>query len=68
MDIFWKLLIIACILVPSVYALYYFGFLVTRVTASWFRADLSPPARWEGQHAGTSGFIRRNFATFKKYQ
>lgn len=67
MDIFWRLLIIACILVPSVYALYYFGILITRADASWFRAGVSLPTRWEGTSAGTTGFQRRNFAILRKY-
>lgn len=58
---------LAVILVPLFYALYYFGILVTRAGASWFRADISLPARWEGKHAGSSGFMRRNFVVFKRY-
>lgn len=54
-------------LIPLFYALYYFGFLVTRATASWFRADLSLPTRWEGKSAGTTGLMRRNFVVFKRY-
>ena len=68
MDHFWKLLIIACILLPLVYALYYFGIIGTRVTASWFHSEISLPTRWEGSSAGTSGYMRRRFAKFRKYQ
>ena len=64
----WTVLILACVLPPLFYALYYFGFLVTRATASWFRADLSLPARWEGSTLGTTGLMRRNFAVFRRYQ
>lgn len=67
MGVFWNLLVIICILVPVIYALYYFGFLVTRAGASWFRADISLPIRWEGKTAGTTGFQRRNFAVFRGY-
>lgn len=68
MQPLWTALTIACILAPLFYALYYFGILGTRVTASWFRADISLPTRWEGSHAGTSGYMRRRFAVFKKYR
>lgn len=68
MEIFWKLLLLACILLPVCYTLYYFGILGTRVTASWFLAGISLPTRWEGSTAGTSGFIRRRFAVFRKYR
>lgn len=68
MKYLWRALIIACILLPLIYALNYFGILVTRVTASWFRADLSLPTRWEGRTLGTTGLIRRNFFVFKQYQ
>ena len=68
LDIFWKLLIAVCILLPLFYTLYYFGILVTSATASWFRVGISLPARWEGTSAGTSGFMRRNFVVFKKHQ
>ena len=61
-------LMLAVILIPLFYALYYFGILGTRVTASWFCADISLPTRWEGSHGGTSGFMRRRFAVFKKYR
>ena len=68
MKYLWTFLIIACVLPPLFYALYYFGFLVTRATASWLRADLSLPARWEGSTLGTTGLMRRNFAVFRRYQ
>lgn len=68
LGIFWKLLILACVLTPLIYALYYFGFLITRAGVSWFRADLSLPTRWEGSTGGTTGFMRRNFAVFRKYR
>ena len=68
MKYLWTVLVIACILLPLVYALYYFGILVTRATASWLRADLSLPTRWEGSTLGTTGFMRRNFAVFKQYK
>ena len=67
MRYFWTFLIIAWALIPLLYALYYLGFMVTRATASSFRADLSLPTRWDGHTTGTSGFMRRNFAIFKKY-
>ena len=59
--------IVLLCLIPLFYVLYYFGILVTRATASWFRADLSLPTRWEGKSAGTTGLMRRNFAVFRKY-
>lgn len=65
MGILWKLLIIPCILVLVIYALYYFGILVIRTGASWFRADISLPTRWEGKSAGTTGFQQRNFVFFR---
>ena len=68
MKYLWTVLVIACILLPLIYALYYFGILVTRATASWFRADLSLPARWEGSTVGTTGLMRRNFAVFRRYR
>ena len=68
MKYIWTVLVIACILVPLVYALYYFGILVTRATASMFRAEFSFPARWEGRTVGTTGYMRRNFAVFQRYQ
>ena len=68
MRYLWTVLIIACVLPPLLYALYYFGILVTRATASMFRAELSFPARWEGRTVGTTGFMRRNFAVFQRYQ
>ena len=64
----WTVLVLACVLVPLIYALYYYGILITRVTASWFRADFSFPTRWEGSILGTTGFMRRNFAVFRRYQ
>lgn len=64
----WTFLIVACILPPLFYALYYFGFLVTRATVSRIRADLSLPTRWEGSTLGTTGMMRRNFVVFKQYQ
>lgn len=67
MKYLWTVLILACILLPLFYLLYYFGILVTRATASWFRADLSLPTRWEGHTLGTTGLIRRNFVVFKQY-
>lgn len=67
MKYLWKILIIACILLPLMYVLNYFGILVTKATASWFHAGLSLPTRWEGRTLGTSGFIRRNFVVFKQY-
>lgn len=66
MDIFRTLLTLACILLPLFYALYYFGILVTKAGISLFRADISLPARWEGNTTETTGFMRRNFAVFKK--
>ena len=68
MKYFWIIPVIACVLLPLIYALYYFGILVTRVSASWFRADLSLPTRWEGNTLGTTGLMRRNFAVFRHYQ
>ena len=68
LDIFWKLLIIACILLPLFYALYYFGIMTTRAGASWLHTGISLPPRWEGCSAGTTGFMRRNFVIFKKYR
>ena len=56
MDILQKLLTAACILVPIIYGLYYFGFLVTRAGASWLRTDVSLSTRWEGKTLGTTGF------------
>ena len=64
----WTFLILACVLLPLFYFLYYFGILVTRATASWFRAELSLPTRWEGSTLGTTGFMRRNFAVFRRCQ
>ena len=64
----WAVLIAACVLLPLIYALYYFGLLITRVTASWFHGDVSLPTRWEGSILGTTGFMRRNFAVFQRYQ
>ena len=64
----WAVLIAACVLLPLIYALYYFGILITRVTASWFHGDVSLPTRWEGSILGTTGFMRRNFAVFQRYQ
>ena len=68
MKYLWTFLIIACILLPLLYVLYYFGILVTRATASLFHAGLSLPTRWEGRTLGTSGLMRRNFAVFKRHQ
>ena len=68
MKYLWTVLVIACILLPLIYGLYYFGILVTRVTASWLRADLSLPTRWEGSTLGTTGLMRRNFAVFRQYR
>lgn len=65
---FWTVLAIACILIPLLYVLYYFGILVTRATTSWLRAELSLPTRWEGSTLGTTGFMRRNFAVFRRCQ
>ena len=64
----WTVLIIAGILLPLLYALNYSGILVTRATASMFRAELSFPTSWEGRTVGTTGFMRRNFAVFQRYQ
>lgn len=64
----WTVLVMACILLPLIYALYYFGILVTRATASWLHADLSLPTRWEGSTLGTTGLMRRNFAVFRQYR
>ena len=50
------------------FTLYYFGIIVTRVKSGWFCADISLPTRWAGSFAGTSGFMRRNFAISKKYR
>ena len=68
MKYLWTFLIIACVLLPLFYFLYYFGILVTRATASMFRTELSLPTRWEGNTAGTTGLMRRNFAVFQRYQ
>ena len=68
MKYLWAALTIACILLPLFYVLNYFGILVTRATASWLRAELSLPTRWEGSTLGTTGFLRRNFAVFQRYQ
>ena len=68
MKYLWTVLVIACILPPLFYILYYFGFLVTRATVSRIRAELSLPARWEGSTLGTTGFMRRNFAVFRRYR
>lgn len=65
---FWIILVIACVLLPLVYVLYYFGIFVTSATASWFHGDVSLPTRWEGSILGTTGFMRRNFAVFRRYQ
>ena len=65
-PIYITAIVILC-LIPLFYALYYFGIMVTRVTASWFLTHLSLPTRWEGESAGTTGLIRRNFAVFRKY-
>ena len=64
----WTVLVIVCILLPMFYFLNYFGILVTKATASWFRADLSLPTRWEGSTLGTTGMMCRNFAVFRRYQ
>ena len=64
----WTVLTTACVLLPLVYVLYYFGILVTQATASWFRADISLPTRWEGRTLGTTGLMRRNFSVFRRYQ
>lgn len=55
-------------LIPLFFVLYHLGFLITRVTASWFHAYLSLPTRWEGKSAGMTGLMRRNFVIFKKYR
>lgn len=68
MKSLWTILVIACILLPLLYVLNYYGILITRVTASWFRGDVSLPTRWEGNMLGTTGFMRRNFAVFKRCQ
>ena len=68
MKSLWIVLVIVCILLPLIYALYYYGILITRVTASWFRSDVSLPTRWEGNILGTTGFMSRNFAVFKRCQ
>lgn len=66
MKYLWTVPVIACVLLPSIYALYYYGILVTRATASMFRAELSLPARWEGSALGTTGLMRRNFVVFQR--
>ena len=68
MKYFWIILVIVCVLLPLIYVLYYFGILVTSATASWFRGNVSFPTRWEGRTAGTTGYMRRNFAVFRRYQ
>lgn len=60
-------LILAVILIPLCYALYYFGFFVPRAGFSIFRASCSLPTRWEGKFLDTSGCMCRNFVVFKKH-
>jgi len=67
MKYLWIFLFFACIPVPLLYTLYYFGILIIKATATWFSAGLSLPTCWEGYSTETSGFMRRNFAVFKKY-
>ena len=68
MKYLWTVLVIACGLLPLLYALNYFGILVTKAAASWFHAGLSLPTRWEGRTLGTTGLMRRNFAVFRQYK
>ena len=64
----WSIaLILAVILIPLCYALYYFGLLTSHATFAVFRASCSLPTRWEGKIADTTGFMRRNFVVFPKY-
>ena len=67
MRYLWIVLAASCALILLFYALYYFGFAVTQAGIKCFGATLSLPIRWEGTVAGMSGFMRRNFAIFRKY-
>lgn len=67
MRFFWTFLAVACVLIPLFYSLYYFGFAVTQAGIKCFGATYSLPLHWEGRIAGMSGFMRRNFVIFRKY-
>ena len=60
-------LILAVSFIPLVLILYYFGFGVTRAGIFILNASYSLPTRWEGKLSDASGYMRRNFAVFKKY-
>lgn len=60
-------LVLAAVLIPLVFILYYFGFGVTRAGIFILNASYSLPTRWEGRLSDASGYMRRNFAVFKKY-
>lgn len=65
----WKIwLIVAAILVPLCYILYYFGIGFTSSAGfAVFRASYSLPTRWTGKLMDSSGYMRRNFVVFQKY-
>lgn len=67
MRFFWTFLAVACGLIPLFYSLYYFGFAVTQAGIKCFGATYSLPLHWKGKITEMSGFMRRNFVIFKKY-
>lgn len=60
-------LILAVIFVLLILILYYFGFGVAKVGVFILNASYSLPARWEGTLSEATGYMRRNFAAFKRY-
>ena len=60
-------LIVAVIVIPLVWVLYYLGFAVTKAGFFLFIASRSLPTRWEGRTSDASGCMRRNFVVSKRY-
>ncbi|MCI8697731.1 MAG: hypothetical protein HFF29_01290 [Oscillospiraceae bacterium] len=60
-------LIVAVIVIPLAWVLYYLGFAVTKAGVFLFIASRSLPTRWEGRTSDASGYMRRNFVVSKRY-
>lgn len=61
-------LVLALVFIPLVLILYHFGFgVTTRAGIFVLNASCSLPTRWEGRLSGATGYMRRNFAVFKRY-
>ena len=59
-------LIVAVIVIPLVWVLYYLGFAVTKAGFFLFIASRSLPTRWEGRTSDASGYMRRNNVESKR--